>query len=120
AERQFAWALLMDGDGQHAPSDIPAFLACAETTGAAQIIGNRMRQAKEIPWVRRHVNRWMSRRISRLTGVDLPDSQCGFRMLKLAPWERLNLEAAHFVIESELLTRFVAAGEVVEFVPIQV
>jgi hypothetical protein len=41
-------------------------------------------------------------------------------MLKLAPWERLNLEAAHFVIESELLTRFVAAGEVVEFVPIQV
>src|SRR6185369_14778096 len=28
-ERGYAWALSLDGDGQHAPSDIPAFLSCA-------------------------------------------------------------------------------------------
>src|SRR5262245_46544986 len=69
-ERGFSWAFSMYGDGQHAPSDIPAFLNCAERTGARLIVGNRMVNAVAIPWLRRHVNRWMSCRISRLTGHD--------------------------------------------------
>src|ERR1051325_11423405 len=28
-EHGFAWALTMDGDGQHSPDDVPAFLNCA-------------------------------------------------------------------------------------------
>src|SRR5881394_4623463 len=75
-ERGFAWTLSMDGDGQHAPEDIPAFLACAERTGAELIVGNRMTNPDGMPWVRRRVNRWMSDRISRLTGRKLPDTQC--------------------------------------------
>src|SRR4030095_2689549 len=50
-DRGFAWALTMDGDGQHAPEDISAFLACAETTGAALVIGNRMNSASAMPWL---------------------------------------------------------------------
>src|SRR5216117_3980797 len=77
-ERGFTWALAMDGDGQHAPTDIPAFLSGAGQTGAQLIVGNRMTQPGAMPWLRRRVNRWMSRRISRLTGWALPDTQCGF------------------------------------------
>lgn len=40
----FEWVLCLDGDGQHAAADIPAFLACAERTGAALVVGNRMAQ----------------------------------------------------------------------------
>jgi len=119
-ERGFSWALSMDGDGQHAPSDIPAFLKCAAESGAKLIVGNRMIEARAIPWLRRQVNRWMSRRISRLTGRVLPDTQCGFRLMHLGAWSQVHLKADHFEIESELLCKFIAADQSVEFVPVQV
>ena len=116
----YPWALLMDGDGQHAPADIPAFFACAEATGADLVVGNRMGQARSMPWVRRQVNRWMSRRLSRLAGQLLPDSQCGFRLVHLPAWAALTFATQHFEIESEMLLKFIRAGRRVEFVPIDV
>lgn len=115
-----AWAIALDGDGQHRPADIPLFLRRAEETDVALIVGNRMHQADAIPWLRRLVNRWMSRRISALAGRCLPDSQCGFRLINLKAWSTLRLETNHFEIESEMLVSFILAGYAVEFVPIQV
>ena len=116
----FAWALTMDGDGQHAPTDIPAFLRCAQRTGAELVVGNRMDQCQRMPWVRRQVNRWMSRRLSRLAGRALPDSQCGFRLINLAAWSSFRFDAQYFEIESEMLLQFAAGGRQVEFVPVEV
>jgi glycosyltransferase involved in cell wall biosynthesis len=118
--RGFSWTLSMDGDGQHAASDIPLFLACARNSGATLIVGNRMDNPAGMPWLRRRVNRWMSRRISRLTGRSLPDTQCGFRLMRLDGWSRVHLRADHFEIESELLCKFIASGQHVEFVPVRV
>ena len=118
--RQCAWVLTLDGDGQHRPEDIPSFLRCAEETGASLVVGDRMQRAKAMPWLRRRVNRWMSRQLSRLAGRPLPDSQCGFRLISLRAWGALRLETEHFEIESEVLLAFVQAGHRVEFVPIQV
>ena len=115
-----AWVIALDGDGQHWPEDIPAFLRCAEDTGASLVIGNRMPGAEAIPWLRRSVNRWMSLQISQIAGKFLPDSQCGFRLINLKAWTALHLETDHFEIESEMLLAFVQAGFRVEFVPIQV
>jgi glycosyltransferase involved in cell wall biosynthesis len=119
-ELGFSWAISMDGDGQHAAADIAAFTACVDATGATLVVGDRMGTARAMPWLRRTVNRWMSRRISRLTGRDLPDTQCGFRLMSLDSWSRIRIHADHFEIESELLCRFIAEGLRVEFVPIQV
>lgn len=119
-QRHMPWALLMDGDGQHAPADIPVFLRRAEQSAADLILGNRMAQPGQMPWVRRRVNRWMSARLSKLAGRSLPDSQCGFRLLKLARWAELELKTAHFEVESELLLAFLQFGAAVEFVPIRV
>lgn len=49
--------LCMDGDGQHAPGDVPALLAGAERSGASLVVGNRMEEAGKMPLVRRWVNR---------------------------------------------------------------
>lgn len=117
-EKGFCWALAMDGDGQHAASDIPLFLAAM--TNAPLIIGNRMSNPKSMPWLRRWVNLWMSRRLSELTRRNLPDTQCGFRLLRLDGWSELDLRASHFEIESEILLQFIAAAQEVRFVPIQV
>jgi glycosyltransferase involved in cell wall biosynthesis len=114
------WVLCMDGDGQHAPTDIPKFLECAERTGASLVVGNRMHESHKMPFARRVVNRWMSRRLSALAGCEFPDTQCGFRLLKLEALDRAKLSSSHFEIESEQLLAFAAAGERIEFVPVQV
>lgn len=119
-DRGFAWALVLDGDGQHAAADIPQFFHCAERTGAALVIGNRLDRPHAMPRVRRWVNRWMTRRLARLTRLRLADSQCGFRLLKLDLLARVTLTAERFEIESDLLTAFARAGARIEFIPVQV
>jgi glycosyltransferase involved in cell wall biosynthesis len=119
-ELDFQWALSMDGDGQHAPEDIPKFLTRAQAGDAPLVVGNRMMNPAGMPWVRRTVNRWMSQRISGLTGLALPDTQCGFRLMRLDAWARVHVQADHYEIESELLCKFIAAGCAVDFVPVRV
>lgn len=119
-ERGFEWALTMDGDGQHAAEDIPAFLDAVERTGAELVVGNRMANPEGMPWLRRNVNRWMSARISRLAGLCLPDSQCGFRLMNLQAWSDLSVTATGFDIESDVLVAFAARGYAIRFVPIRV
>lgn len=116
-KRGFESALLMDGDGQHAACDIPKFL---NGTRAALVIGNRMHSAHGMPWLRRFVNRWMSARLSGRLGLTLPDTQCGFRLVHLPSWSKLDVKTCHFEIESEMITAFVKAGLAVKFVPVQV
>lgn len=116
----FARAITMDGDGQHAPEDLPALWRCAERTRAPLIIGNRMAEAAKMRWLRRQVNRWMSGQLSRQAGRELPDTQSGFRLIDLRMWSALRLEAERFEVESEMLMAFLGAGAPVEFVPVRV
>jgi len=119
-EKSFPWALNLDGDGQHSPADIPSFFRCADRTCAELTVGNRMGDAWKMPFLRRLTNRWMSRRLSLLVQRDLPDSQCGFRLMNLRTWAGLATGATHFEVESEVLVAFLQAGCPVEFVPISV
>ncbi|HEX3798773.1 MAG TPA: glycosyltransferase family 2 protein [Verrucomicrobiae bacterium] len=115
-----SWAIVVDGDGQHAAGDIPGFFRCAEMSGAKLVVGNRLGNSAGMPWVRRWVNRWMTRRLSRLTGQRIEDSQCGFRLVHLETLAQVQISTNHFEIESEMLVSFLAAGCAVEFVPVQV
>jgi glycosyltransferase involved in cell wall biosynthesis len=124
----FEWALTLDGDGQHDAAEIPKFLAqiAAENLGNAKgvdlVIGNRMPEAGLMSGVRRVVNRWMSRKISARLGLDCPDSQCGFRLVRLEAWAQLQsrIRANHYEVESEMLTEFARAGFKIAFVPVRV
>ena len=114
------WAFTLDGDGQHQPEDIPRLWDGAIATGAELVVGDRMLGATAMPWLRRRVNVWMSRRLSQRTGKELPDTQSGFRLIGLDAWHRLALRTTRFEVESEMLVAFLAEGYRVEFVPIQV
>lgn len=115
----FAFAVTMDGDGQHDPEDLPVFMEAIATDDADLVVGNRMADASSMPWVRRRVNRWMSRRLSRRAGRDLPDTQCGYRLIRLSSWTDLDLRTSGFEIESEMLLTFLKAGRQVRFVPVR-
>ena len=111
------WVLLMDGDGQHLPEESGMLLAAAALSRPL-IIGNRLQTAQGMPPLRRAINRWMSRRLSGLSGVALPDSQCGYRLAHLPTLLRLGLVTRHFEIESEMCVAFARAGLDITFVAV--
>ena len=96
------------------------FFVSSDDVGAPMIVGNRMGDVRDMPFVRKCTNRYMSWTISRVIGQRVPDSQCGFRLMSLEAWSALTIAANHFEIESEILLAFVLSGYLVEFVPIQV
>jgi glycosyltransferase involved in cell wall biosynthesis len=116
----FRWALVLDGDGQHRPDDIPRVFRCAEEKHADLVIGNRLQASDGMPRLRLLVNKWMTARISKLCGLPIADSQCGFRLLRLDKWASLSWRADRFEVDSEMVVGFVRAAFRVEFVPIQV
>ena len=118
AERGFEFAVCLDGDGQHAGTDIPSFLKVPSEVPL--VVGTRFADADSMPWLRRQVNRWMSRKLSRLFGRELPDTQCGFRRLRLDVLRRLELESTHFEIESEMILKTIRAELDIHFVPVAV
>jgi glycosyltransferase involved in cell wall biosynthesis len=102
-EHGATYAVILDGDGQHLPEEISRFLAAASSTGADLLIGTRMNDVRDMPLVRRLVNRYMSAKISRLCGQQIPDTQCGFRMVHRNLIPDLLGGADRFDYETEML-----------------
>ncbi len=71
-----------------------------------------------MPFVRRVVNRWMSHEISQRCGQDIPDTQCGFRLLSAAVIPLLLEGAARFDYETEMLLVVSRQGFKIGAVPI--
>jgi glycosyltransferase involved in cell wall biosynthesis len=111
--------LVMDGDGQHRVDDVQNFLKRMDETNADMIIGNRMREASSMPFVRRHTNLFMSRLISRIARQEIPDTQCGFRLIKRSVLEKIKLESANFEIDSEIIIRAAKAHFRIESAPVK-
>lgn len=116
-ERGFQQVVILDGDGQHLPEEISRFTAAA-MSGAKLLIGTRMNDLSRMPLVRRIVNRYMSRKISRACGQDIPDTQCGFRMLSAAVIPPLLEGSERFDYETEMLIKVSRKGFRIESVPV--
>ena len=114
-----AWVFLLDGDGQHDPSEVPRFLEAADRSGADLVVGNRMHDLSTMPWVRRVTNRFMSWQIGRLCGQALPDSQCGYRLARRGLIPLLLACSTGFDFETEALLLAARHGCRIEFVPIR-
>jgi glycosyltransferase involved in cell wall biosynthesis len=103
-ERGMDYIVLLDADGQHLPEEISHFVnAAGQNPNVKIFIGSRMNDTTSMPFVRRMVNRYMSRKISRACGQDIPDTQCGFRMLHRDLVPDLLSGADRFDYETEML-----------------
>ena len=111
--------MAMDGDGQHDTAEIGRFLQAAAETGAGVINGNRMDDTTRMPLIRRWTNRFMSGIISRFCGQAIPDSQCGFRLIRSEVLRDLRLTSTDFEIETELLIQASRAGHKIRSIPIK-
>jgi glycosyltransferase involved in cell wall biosynthesis len=118
-ERDVDLVIILDADGQHRPEEIDRFTAAAMSPDEPKLIlGNRMNDVSAMPRVRRFVNRWMSQRISALCGQEIPDTQCGFRMLHRQLIPELLGGAARFDYETEMLIVASRKGFKIASVPI--
>ncbi len=111
--------IVLDGDGQHDPEEIPAFIEMARGTGADIVVGNRMGATSSMPLVRYYTNRVMSWVLSRLSGQDIPDSQCGYRLLSRRVLEKLSLTTGNYDTESEMLVQASRRGFTIRSTPVK-
>jgi glycosyltransferase involved in cell wall biosynthesis len=118
-DRQFTHVIILDADGQHLPEEIDRFIAAAAQSGDHSFfLGNRMNNLTGMPFVRRVVNRYMSNRISRICRQEIPDTQCGFRMLDRQLIPELLEGGNRFDYETEMLIIASRQGYRIESVPI--
>lgn len=101
----FDTIIIMDGDGQHNPGDIQKFTLRASNFNDDIIIGNRMTFTKNMPFVRFLTNKSMSFLLSVMCKQHIPDTQCGFRLIKRRIFKKLELESNNYDLDSELLIK---------------
>jgi len=117
--KDYQAVITMDGDGQHLAEDIPYFIRLAKYSNSGVLVGNRMHKPKNMPLVRILTNKIMSFIISRIAGQEIPDTQCGFRLIKKEVLEKLKLKTRNYEIESEVLINTSRLGFKIESVAIK-
>lgn len=100
---RFSYLILLDADGQHEPGEMYRFIQHARRSRADIVCGNRMKNPKGMPWLRRATNRTMSAIISTLCGVRIHDTQCGYRLLSQRAVRTIDIKKSNFEVDSEML-----------------
>jgi len=118
-ENNFDAVITMDADGQHLPEDLPLFIKAAETLNADIVIGNRMLNTAKMPILRVATNKFMSWLISLISKQDIPDTQCGFRLIRSEVLKSLELKTSKFETESEILIKASRRGFRIKSLPIK-
>ena len=118
-QQGFDAVISMDGDGQHSPDDLLAFVQKASNSQSAVIVGNRMGMTKGMPILRVITNNLMSKFISLVVKQHIPDTQCGFRLVKKEFLTRLDLSTSKYETESEVLIKAAHLGFKIESIPVE-
>ena len=90
-EGDYDFIITLDGDGQHDPQEIPAFLKAYASGRQDLIIGKR--DFRKMPTVRRVSNRLGTLLFSWAVAHDIPDNQSGYRLVSRRLMEVLHNSA---------------------------
>jgi glycosyltransferase involved in cell wall biosynthesis len=119
-EQGFEYAISIDSDGQHFAKDIPAFLDVLENNPGSLIIGARNMDQHSVPakssFGHKFSNFWY--RVE--TGIELPDTQSGFRLYPVARLRSMFFITKRFEFEIEVIVRAAWKGVPVISVPVSV
>jgi glycosyltransferase involved in cell wall biosynthesis len=113
--------VVLDGDGQHHPEDIPALIQPILAGDAHIVVGSRfLRKRSHIPLWRIFGQHGLTLATNLLSGVPLTDSQSGFRAFSPNVLALLNFSQSGFAVESEIQFLAHQYGLVIKEVPIGV
>ena len=114
----FDYALTIDSDGQHFPEDIPVVVEALEQHPGALIVGSRNLKQDNMPGKNTFANKFSNFWFRVQTGIDLPDTQTGYRLYPLKNMPCLALLTYRYEAELELLV--FSAWRGIDLVPIKV
>jgi glycosyltransferase involved in cell wall biosynthesis len=113
-------AVTIDSDGQHFPEEIPKLIAEARASSDAVVIGARDMSGEHVPkrssFGRMFSNYWLKV----ATGIEVGDSQSGFRVYPLRHVTRVRTLFSKFTYECEVIIRMAWGGCGILNVPVKV
>jgi len=111
--------ITLDSDGQHDPDLIPRLIREWWSQGADLMLGTRNFKGA-MPWDRVLSNSLSSLIVSCVSGIRIPDSQCGYRLLSREVIESLSLTGRLYELETEILLKAARVGYRIGFFPVTV
>lgn len=117
-ELGFENAITIDSDGQHYPSDIPVFIKAAQENPGALLMGSRNMEQDGVPQKSSFGNKFSNFWYKLETGIELPDTQTGYRLYPLGPLSKIKLYTWKFETEIEVIVKLAWKG--VDVLPVDV
>jgi glycosyltransferase involved in cell wall biosynthesis len=108
--------IVMDGDGQHDPSEISSFLSSLDHH---DIVFGFRTVPKTMPLVMLLGNKLMSRALQLMYGINIKDSQCGYRGFTVFAYAAIKWDALDYYIETEMIVRSSKSKLIYTQVPIK-
>jgi glycosyltransferase involved in cell wall biosynthesis len=93
--------VVLDADAQHKPEDVPRFIS---EIGKVDIVFGCRGLNKKMPSILRFGNWVISRLTSILYGVELTDTQTGFRAFTSNAYKKIRWQSADYSMESEMIS----------------
>lgn len=119
-EQKFRYAITIDSDGQHFPSDIPVFIEGIEKTPDSLLVGARNLTADNMPGKNTFANKFSNFWFKLETGIKLEDTQSGYRLYPLEEIGTLKYYTTKYEFELEILVFSAWRGVCVRNIPIHV
>lgn len=114
--------VMLDGDGQMDPAQIPVVAAPVIKGEADLVIGSRFigEGTRDIPKHRQLGQRLLNKATNAGSAATVTDSQSGYRALSLNALNNLNFSSEGFNIESDMIVHFSERGLKITEVPVNV
>lgn len=116
----YTHAITIDADGQHFAADIPNLINELERCTNGIIVGCRNLSEENMPRKNTFANRFSNFWFYLQTGINLSDTQSGYRLYTLSSLRGLSLITSRYEAELELLVLAAWAGIKITSVPVRV
>lgn|GEM_PF-129052 len=104
-KNNYSGVITLDADGQHNTAEVVDFLKKVEIEKPDIIVGSRLGNTKDMPFIRLATNVFTSWLISVIASKKIADVQSGFRYIGKRVIENVKLETGNFDTEPELLLK---------------
>lgn len=119
-ELGYDYAITLDSDGQHKASDIPKFLKKIEEEPGLLIMGARNMTQENVPGKSSFGNKFSNFWFKFETGIELPDTQTGYRMYPIYKFRGMRWYTRKYEFEIEVIVRAAWRGVKFDSVAIDV
>lgn len=119
-EMGYDYAITIDSDGQHFPSDFENFLNKIKEEPGSLIIGARNMNSENVPGGSSFGNKFSNFWFRVETGIKLPDTQSGYRLYPIKRLQKTRFFCTRFEFEIEVIVKAAWRGIPVTSIPVKV